>query len=364
MLGRQFLVSQYHASICSNIVAIALTLAGPRLWTLLKALFFYVLDIYTRHSNRRNRLPIHVNLPLTSRLPSLPSDRDQNGTAHPVHFEHDTLNTTEISHSELGAAMMLIEDIWKFLKSGRIELSSGSTYRKKKWLRFRKASKIWKNFLQRPFDIIVSLLLSVFFVAIFVAESTANVLSVNIVSDTTAIVSSPKCNLKYLFYEDSNAAEYRQKCYRAKLGADGCNFFHNQSITYTEKFENKCPFPGETCARERDLALTLDTGLIDAGLIGINSEKRYHFCRTTTCAPLKADGEFIKITKGEPWSEPWRENNTDTGFTYDFYGRRKRVRDNRGTFWSSPSRSIGLNQFVSTPSVHKLSKQLLTPISG
>jgi hypothetical protein len=229
-------VSQYHASICSNLVAIALTLAGPRLWTSLKALFLYVLDIYRRHSNRRNRLPIHVNLPLSFRLPSLPTDRDQNGTAHSVHFDHDSLNATETSHSELRATMMLIENIWKFLKSGRIELSSGSTYRKKNGLRFPMTGKIWKNFLQRPFDIIVSLLLSIFFVAIFVTESTANVLSVNIVSDMTATVSSSKCSLRNLFNRDFNAADYRQKCYRAKLEADGCNFFYNQSIIYTKKF--------------------------------------------------------------------------------------------------------------------------------
>lgn len=363
ILGRQFLVSQYHASIFSNLVAIALTLAGPRLWTLLKALVLYVLDIYTSHSNRRNRLPTHVNLPLTFRLPSLPSDRDQNGAAHRVHFEHDSLNATETSHSELGAAMMLIKNIWEFLKSGRIELSSGPTHGKRNWLGFRTASKIWKNFLQRPFDIIVSLLLSVFFVAMFVAESTANVLSVNIVGDTSAIVSTPKCNLRYVSYKDTNAADYRQRCYRAKLGADGCNFFYNQSITYTEKCENNCPFPGGTCARESSPALTLDTGLIDAGLIGINSEKRYHFRRTTTCAPLKADGEFIKITRYESlrdsWNESTRENYTDRGFTYDFYGRRKRVSDNKGIFWSSPYSTIGLNQFVSSPSVHELLSQSL-----
>ncbi len=128
---------------------------------------------------------------------------------------------------------MLIENIWNFLKSGRIELSSDSTSRRKDWLRFPTASRFWKNFLQRPFDILVSLLSSTFFVAIFVAESTANVLSVNIVNDTTAILSSPRCNLKYLFYEDSNAADYRQQCYRAKLEADGCNFSYNQSIAYT-----------------------------------------------------------------------------------------------------------------------------------
>ena len=222
ILGRQFLVSQYHASIYSNLVAIALTLAGPRLWTLLKALFFYAIDIYKRYSNRRDRLPIHVDLQLISRPPPLPSERGnsaglqqsrslQNERAHSTQFEHDRLDATNTSHSELGAAIMLIGNIWRFLRSGRIELPSNSMYRKKLLSRFPTISRIWRNFLQRPFDILVSLLLSSFFVAIFVAESTANVLSVNIVSDTTAIVSSPKCNLKYLFHSDSDAADYRQK---------------------------------------------------------------------------------------------------------------------------------------------------------
>ena len=341
-------MSQYHASIYSNLVAIALTLAGPRLWILLKALFFFAIDIYKRRSNRRNRLPIHVELALTSRPPPvLASPQDchilQNETARSTPFEHDSLDATEISHSELGAAIMLIGNIWKLLKSARIELSSGSTYGKKNLSRFRAASTIWKNFLQRPIDVLVSLLLSVFFVAIFVAESTANVLSANIISDTTAIVSSPKCNLRYLSHPDSNAADYRRKCYRAKLGADGCDFFYNQSIMYSEKSENKCPFPGKTCALEQNPALTLDTGLLDSGLIGINSKKRYLFRRTATCAPLQADGEFINVTK----IERWVLNKTQKESKYEFYGRQEAVSDNRGAIWDGePSVTIGLNQYV------------------
>ncbi|KAL8783281.1 MAG: hypothetical protein Q9213_004715 [Squamulea squamosa] len=148
-------------------------------------------------------------------------------------------------------------------------------------------------------------------------ESTANVLSVNIVSDSTALVSSPLCTLKWAFFEESNAAEYSRKCYKAQPGADGCNFFKNQSLAFTEKPVSTCPFPGKTCALDENPALLLDTGYIDAKYLGINSKIPYHFRRTTTCAPLKPDGELLSVEIGQ-------ENlNHIADGVGDFYGRQR-----------------------------------------
>ena len=111
------------------------------------------------------------------------------------------------------------------------------------------------------------------------------------------LVSSAKCNIDLPFYRRSDAAAYSEECYRAKFGADGWNFFYNQSIHYTERSNDSCPFAGDTCALGRHSALNLDTGLIDAKVIGINSGKKYQFRRTSSCAPLRPDENFLTVTR-------------------------------------------------------------------
>ena len=116
----------------------------------------------------------------------------------------------------------------------------------------------------------------------------------------------------------SNAAGYSRKCYEANLGADGCTFFWNQSITFMEKRDSTCPFPGGTCALDEDPALVLDTGYIHAKYLGINSEIPYHFRRTTICAPLKPNGDILSVEMNR--------NNTRDSFidsVSNFYGVQK-----------------------------------------
>ena len=278
-------MSQYHASVLSNLVAVALTLAGPRLWILIKALLFSVVDMYKRHLTRRRGLPTSSNI------------ARQNRAAHLTHFEIENLETTRTSHSELGAALSLLKNLWHHLGSGRIGLPAGLVSRRKEWT--KSVSRIWTNLIQRPFDIIASIFLSALFVGIFVAESSANVLSANIVSDTTALVSSAKCTFysRCLGPAGSAAFWYSQQCYQAPLGADGCNFFYNQSIGYKEKSEDVCPFAGPLCIKARNSALTFDTGLVDASIIGVNSATQFQFRRTTTCAPLGTTSALLRFAR-------------------------------------------------------------------
>lgn len=310
LLGRQFLISQHHASILANLVGIALILAGPRSWILFKALFFYAIDLYPKHFRPKNTLQSSTHLPLVP-VPSLSSAHGR-GSKLPQqrqqsHLENDNLNANEESHSELEAAFALVRNVWKLLRSGRIELPSGSIVQVQTWPSTPCIRRIWKHVLQRPFDIVVSVLLSALFIGIFVAESSANVMSANIITDTTALVSSPKCALLSFGHSNFDPAAYRKQYYRAKHRADGCNSFYNQSLTYTERSEHRCPFSEETCALCASPALTLDTGLIDAEFVGINSLKRFQFRRTTTCSPLKADGGFESLKKAIPWKDEFAD---------------------------------------------------------
>ena len=264
LLGGQFLVSQHHASILANLVGIALTLAHLPLVS--------VQSLYSAHGHG-----------------SKPPQQRRRG-----HFKNDNLNATEELYLELGAAFAIVRDVWKIVQV--------QTWQSTPCMR-----QIWKHVLQRPFDIIVSLLLSSLFVDFFGAESSANGMSANKITDKTALVSSPKCSLLSSGHSAFDPAAYRKQCYRAKPGADGCNSFYNQSLTYTKRSEHKCPFSEETCALCTNPGLILDTGLIDAKFVGINSLKRFQFRRTTTCSPLKADGGFGFLKKAVSWKEEFAD---------------------------------------------------------
>ena len=298
-------------------------------------------------------LPISSNLPLLSRPPLTDASRDMTQIlqSRPTRYQrtrfnplrNEDLDTTRESHSELGAAVAILGTMWGLLRSVGVELSTELT-NPKRWRTCSSFSRVWNKFLRRPLEFVVSLLFSAFCVGIFVAESSANVMSANIVTDTTALVSSSKCGIEKLFNRHSDAAAYSKKCYQTPFGEDGCNSFHHQSVEYTEKSEDKCPFPGETCALEKNPAFSLDTGMVDAKIIGINSRSGYQFRRTTTCAPLRPDGEFLK---GKRYDRSRFIGGSD--LDYDFYGRLKTLR-----MLSKDNKSNTLGQSVSLTTILRL----------
>ena len=91
----------------------------------------------------------------------------------------------------------------------------------------------------------------------------------------------------YNYQMEARAADYAQNCYDAETAADpiGCDFFYNSSIGFTTKSFDRCPFePFELCRDGLYSAVTFDTGLVDANIIGINSETAHKFRRRTTCS--------------------------------------------------------------------------------
>ena len=212
------------------------------------------------------------------------------------------METTQESHSELGAALALLLNAWKSLTSGRVALlgdfnSSPST--RPGW---RQISRLWINFLQKPLDYLASVLFSVLLIGVFVAESTGPVLSSNIIGDTIALVASQQCGS--LCYSDGTKAfDYSRQCYNAKSGKDGCTSFLNQSITFKESSKKSCPFAEEICAFKNVSAVIFDTGLVDAKLLGINSATQLQFRRRSACLPLKADGKHLRSITSDPSSQ-------------------------------------------------------------
>ena len=211
------------------------------------------------------------------------------------------LEATQMSYSEIGAALSIIGRLWQSLTSGGIKLPIiRNSWTKKFPYRLFMIPTIlttWNNFLRQPVDIIASILLSILLVGMFIAESTANVLSAKIVSDTTAQVSSPGCSLaKRVVYSEfqPNAFDYSQRCYRKRQGTSGCTFYYNQSIAYAET-NDEAPFINDLRMNAEDSALKFDTGLVEAKTIGINSANDFQFRRTASCTPLKAKSEVLEL---------------------------------------------------------------------
>ena len=277
-------------------MAVALSLATPRLWILIKAFILWVCCLYRCHGNQQNIAVTPMPIPLSSLSVSQTQIIYQNHPA-PLSFP-ESLIVTEQSRSELGAARDLLRYVWAQLASRAIHLQESSGFDQRLAFCKYRLPILWSNFRQPVVDIATSLILSLIFIGIFVAESSGSVLSAGIVSDNVALSTSLHCKTRaqYSHQGDIFGAEalqpfsYSDQCYGAEDAADGCNYFYNQSLSFTERHNDECPFDGDVCLRGSNSAYTLDTGQIEAKYLGINSAKRYQFRRSTTCAPVVTDG--------------------------------------------------------------------------
>ena len=319
--GRQILVSEYHASILSSLVAIALTLTGPQFWILIKAFMLWMIKNGKKHfktarrQNDRQLSLVIARVPYTGRSEDIELQAEmQSQEITSTHEHNENMVTTQNSHSELGAALKLIGNVWRRLKLRHIELSTESATAVRQQPELTRLLKFWENFLQQPADIALSLLLSAIFIGLFVAHSSGSILSARIVSDGIALSSSPGC-----FESKGNGSwfkgrklfqsynDYSEKCYHAHLGADGCTTFYNQSISYTEQVDVNCPFSGNGCMKGIHAPIAFDTGLVDSKYLGINAAKRHRFRRRTTCTPFVSDVNLMlpQFPEGSWASDPY-----------------------------------------------------------
>ena len=274
----------------------ALTLAGPRLWILIKAFGFWLYDLFMRSC-----LYVSSARPVTEMsgnylVEEVAVRQGRLRMEEHLSMRHNSLLSERIliieeSHSEIRAAWDILHYAWDYLRTDHIELSITGQI-----IRF---SKLWRNVISQSMDVTISLLLSLVLIALFVAESSGSVMSAYIVSDNVALAAKPKCSTilyqpfqskvsdkdkyeekvkeatrtaKEIHSRNMHAYDYAAQCYD-KPGADGCNFLYSQRIPYTENSSDVCLFAGERCARVREAAHIFDTGVIDANALGINVAK-------------------------------------------------------------------------------------------
>jgi hypothetical protein len=172
---------------------------------------------------------------------------------------------------------------------------------------------------------------------LYIGVILVSIFSALVVTDSIAISTHPGCALisynasfgiipipnvtmgmKYYYNIETESGDYARKCYNGTDGADGCNYFYEQSIQFSIKENDTCPFEsefGDLCFNGPSSAFTLSTGWIRPETIGINTPLKYTFQRQTTCSPLRMDDDFIK---------PFRKEDKTLMFRY-FYGHRSGI---------------------------------------
>ena len=164
--------------------------------------------------------------------------------------------------------------------------------------------------------IVLVVVLTIFF-GIFVAQLVAATFSAKIASDRAGLVSSQRCGIWQFdihagkeaadrddldnYQKEARASQYARTCYHAPHPDDpfSCRIFYNQSIEFNTKTDQPCPFASsELCSGGLYSAVSFDTGLIDASVIGINAPETHKFRRTTICSPLNMSKPYIVPSEG------------------------------------------------------------------
>ncbi len=147
---------------------------------------------------------------------------------------------------------------------------------------------------------------------LFVAQAIAGVFSAKIASDRAGLSSSQHCGIWQFnedaggepadlddlnnYHKEARASQYARTCYNSPDPTDpfSCKMFYNQSIAYSTKTRQPCPFASsEICHDGLYSAISFDTGHIDASTIGINSPVNHKFRRTTSCSPLNMSEPYV-----------------------------------------------------------------------
>ena len=195
------------------------------------------------------------------------------------------------------------------------------------------AAEAWDNLkhgFEESSDLRWTLLVAVAMALFFFGTIILSVFTAWVVTDTIAVSMHPACNIyvpnsstgmpastegaKYFHDVEVDSAEYARRCYNASDGADGCNFFYQQSIPFTISENTTCPFKYGSdglCFDGLLSGFTLNTSKVTPEAIGINTPLKYTFQRETTCSPLQMDNRFIRRVEA---------GNNTTYYQY-LYGR-------------------------------------------
>ena len=186
-----------------------------------------------------------------------------------------------------------------------------------------------KEWRRNSLMVVITVILS----AIFVASAIAGIFSAKIASDKIGLASSKHCGIWEFdekagedaanradldnYEKEARASYYAKTCYNSpdKLSPFSCGMFYNRSIAFSTKVQQPCPFASpHMCLGGLYSAVTFDTGLVDASVIGVNFPQTHKFRRFTSCSPLNMAEPYV-MKSGTP---------NDTTYYY-YYGRKDQI---------------------------------------
>ena len=288
--GRQLVVDESTALFLAAFLAVVITLTSTRLWILVSELFEFILK--------------QIEDALRART------ERASGSEGVLFLEDSELDHGLPRCSNAGIPFTVppvLAELNILRKHSRSDIAFGLRS-------FKSAIRVLRHPSGKSLEICIKLGASLFGFLSFTAMTVGSILSANVVVGSTALCNSPDCGWYYMpagssvrrgevpaaliqrFIEnEAAAAAHEAKCYNDMAPAD-CGSFVANTLPYNEFHNTKCPFRADICSGGQESAFTLDTGLLDSSLLGINSPKKYLFRRRTICAPLVMNTTYIKIS--------------------------------------------------------------------
>jgi hypothetical protein len=325
LLGIKILVSEEHAQMISNTVAVALALTLPRLWVFVKLLVPMITkqwksaQAFFAKSSIRNRR--------TGQLNRIPSTQVESGQAPVVELENIGL-PAEAHQARIGVGLGNT-----FIQASNFENAAGrlvqhhlamprvaladNTNPTRGFL--GRALHLVQNFTDSPKTFTWISVLALLLFGSFIGQQILAISAASILSDSTAISTSPHCGAWSPdgrgIYSDNNsifepiqshykqrgvaAITYAETCYSPDAKIEQCRYVYQPRIEFHEFHNVSCPFLGDVCLLRNNSAFTLDTGYVDAEILGINEPERVQFRLTKVCAPVVVNETYIETRKDD-----------------------------------------------------------------
>ena len=335
--GYQILVTDKDAQIISNTIAVALTLALPRIIIFIKLILPKATPPEPQATQRRREVgtesrqdDVDLSDLSESRQTLVTPDETMEGDLDETHdnplpqsaprppprARHITRFSNRIAsglttsfqeaHSLGDAVVRLGRD---HLAMTKLEVGQTRPGFLTKWVIALKNlhDDAW------GFALVSAIMVGLF--ALFIGQQVLAISAAGIVSDSTALSSSPDCG--YWVPKDpldsasglniaafnraktSRAVSYAETCYGEHATAEACNIFYRRAIEYSEEHNASCPFSSDVCLYGDSSAYALDTGFMDSSVLGINAPRRYQLRRKTVCSPLPTNSSYIRYRRDQ-----------------------------------------------------------------
>lgn len=361
ILEHQILVTDDTAQIISNTIAVALTLALPRILVFIKHLLPPCTKAFSWCHQVASRMFTQLtrgeggNIALGTLVSDVENESGSQDNAErnyrppgQVYFPHrihrPAYNYDSSSRMVSGLASTLQES--SSFEDGAARVFLGHLAQDPLQVGetdngfWRKCIIILRNFKEDKCQFILVSALTLALFGIFIGEQVLAIATARIVNGSTSLSASPDCGLWMIdmsrmsdfekaFYQlnwfsdsESRAVTYGERCYQDNSTIDACNTYYERRIAYKDENNSPCPFYGDVCLYGDNSAYTLDTGYLDSRILGINGAAQYQFRRRTVCAPLVVNASYIQFGADDPSQVDYLYGNsaTDSKTYSDFVG--------------------------------------------